>query len=127
MTMSYTPSIVRINGVLPDLSTLGDKEKSERAAEVEQTGMSTNTSCSIFVIDNTADGNQEILHLLVDAGEGVAKSLEKIDLSYSHVDNINSKFLKDPVVNIPNAVLVTHSHNDHIKDLPLIGAKYFER
>jgi phosphoribosyl 1,2-cyclic phosphodiesterase len=66
--------------------------------------------------------------LLVDAGEGVAKSLEKIDLSYSqNVDNINSKFLKDPVVNIPNAVLVTHSHNDHIKDLPLIGAKYFER
>jgi phosphoribosyl 1,2-cyclic phosphodiesterase len=126
--MSYTSSVVRINGVLPDLSTLGDKEKSERAAEVEQTGMSTNTSCSIIVIDNTADGNQEILHLLVDAGEGVAKSLEKIDLSYSqNADNINSKFLKDPVVNIPNAVLVTHSHNDHIKDLPLIGAKYFER
>ena len=128
MTMSYGPSVVRINGVLPDLSTLGDKEKSERAAEVEQTGMSTNTSCSIFVIDNTTEGNQEILHLLVDAGEGVAKSLEKIDPSYSHnVDNINSKFLNDPVVNIPNAVLVTHSHNDHIKDLPLIGAKYFER
>ena len=39
-------SIVRINGVLPDLTTLGDKEKSERAAEVEQKGMATNTSCS---------------------------------------------------------------------------------
>jgi ribonuclease BN (tRNA processing enzyme) len=128
MTMLYTPSIIRINGVLPDLSTLGDKEKSERAAEVERTGMSTNTSCSIFVIDNTTEGNQEILHLLIDAGEGVAKSLEKIDLSYSHnVGNINSKFLKDRVVNIPNAVLVTHSHNDHIKDLPLIAAKYYER
>lgn len=47
--MLDTPSIVRINGVLPDLSTLGDKEKSERAAEVKRTGMSTNTSCSIFV------------------------------------------------------------------------------
>ena len=126
--MSYGPSVVRINGVLPDLSTLGDKEKSERAAEVEQTGISTNTSCSIFVIDNTTEGNQEILHLLIDAGEGVAKSLEKIDPSYSHnVDNINSKFLNDPVVKIPNAVLITHSHNDHIKDLPLIAAKYFER
>jgi hypothetical protein len=34
--MRHTPSIVRINGVLPELSTLGDKEKSERAAEVEQ-------------------------------------------------------------------------------------------
>jgi hypothetical protein len=47
--MRHRPSIVRINGVLPELSTLGDKEKSERAAEVEQTGMSTNTSCSVFV------------------------------------------------------------------------------
>lgn len=47
--MLDTPSIVRINGGLPDLSTLGDKEKLERAAEVKRTGMSTNTSCSIFV------------------------------------------------------------------------------
>ena len=28
--MRHTPSIVRINGVLPELSTLGDKEKSEK-------------------------------------------------------------------------------------------------
>ncbi|MDQ3840603.1 MAG: MBL fold metallo-hydrolase [Thermoproteota archaeon] len=127
--MLHIPSIVRINGVLPDLSTLGDKEKSERAAEVERTGMSTNTSCSVFVSNNTTEANQEILHLLIDAGEGVAKSLEKIDLSYSHhnVDSIISKFYKDRVVNMPDAVLITHSHSDHIKDLPLIAAKYFER
>jgi hypothetical protein len=41
--MMYTPSIVRISGILPDLLTLGDKEMLERAAE---TGMATNTSCS---------------------------------------------------------------------------------
>jgi hypothetical protein len=69
--MLHTPSIVRINGVLPDLSTLGDKEKSERAAEVERTGMSTNASCSVFVSNNTTEDNQELFHLLIDAGEGV--------------------------------------------------------
>lgn len=100
--MLHTPSIVRINGVLPDLSTLGDKEKSDRAAEVERTGMSTNTSCSILVSNNTTEGNnQEILHLLIDAGEGVAKSLEKMDLSsFPNVDSIISNFFKDPNMNI---------------------------
>lgn len=99
--MRHTPSIVRINGVLPELSTLGDKEKSERAAEVEQIGMSTNTSCSVFVSKKTtttapAADNQEIFHLLIDAGEGVAKSLDRIDIpSYPNVNNnIISKSLK---------------------------------
>src|SRR5918994_7185381 len=106
--MIQSPSIVRINGVLPELSTLGDKEKSERAAEVEQTGVSTNTSCSVFVSNNATAANEEILHLLIDAGEGVAKSLEKIDLS--SIPNVNnsiiSKSYKSPIVNTPDAVLV---------------------
>src|SRR5919112_3748626 len=134
--MMHIPSIVRINGVLPELSTLGDKEKSERAAEVEQTGMGTNTSCSVFVSKATttttapaAAANQEIFHLLIDAGEGVAKSLDRMDIpSYPNVsNNIMSKSLKNPIVKIPHAVLITHSHNDHIKDLPLITAKYSEQ
>lgn len=128
--MIQSQSIVRINGVLPDLSTLGDKEKSERSAEVEQKGMTANTSCSVFVSNSTTTvANQEILfHLLIDAGKGVAKSLEKMDLSSSsNVDSIISRFLKSPIANIPDAILITHSHNDHIEDLPLITAKYSER
>ena len=42
------PIFVRINGTLPDISTLGSEEKSERAAEIKRQGISTNTSCSIF-------------------------------------------------------------------------------
>jgi hypothetical protein len=51
--MLESQAIVRINGVLPDISILGDAEKSERAAEVKRTGMTANTSCSIFVKDKT--------------------------------------------------------------------------
>ncbi|CAN5200205.1 hypothetical protein BH18THE2_BH18THE2_31140 [soil metagenome] len=51
-SMSELQAIVRINGVLPDISTLGDKEKSERATEVERTYMTANSSCSVFVGNN---------------------------------------------------------------------------
>ena len=40
--------MVRINGTLPDISTLDVEGKTERAAEVRLQGTSTNTSCSLF-------------------------------------------------------------------------------
>jgi phosphoribosyl 1,2-cyclic phosphodiesterase len=120
-------SIVRINGVLPDLSTLGDKEKSERAAEIERIGMATNTSCSVFVSNNAMTADNELFHLLIDAGEGVSNSLEVMNKPYYEVNSIVSKFTENPIVNIPDAVLITHSHNDHINDLSLITTKYSER
>lgn len=43
--------------------------------------MTVNTLCSVFVSNNTTAANEEIFHSLIDAGEGVAKGLEKIDLS----------------------------------------------
>ena len=39
--------IVRINGTLADFSSLGSKDKSERADEVINEGIHTNTSCSL--------------------------------------------------------------------------------
>jgi hypothetical protein len=65
--------LIRINGTLPDISTIGSEEESERAAEVKQKGISTNTSCSLFAADKT----DKIFHVLVDVGQGIVKSVEK--------------------------------------------------
>ena len=125
--MLESQAIVRINGVLPDISILGDAEKSERAAEVKKTGMTANTSCSIFVKDKTTTSssittnNNKVFHLLVDIGEGVVKSLEKIDLSPYR--DFNDLTTKSAVIHLPDSVLITHSHNDHIKELPLLISK----
>jgi phosphoribosyl 1,2-cyclic phosphodiesterase len=125
--MLESQAIVRINGVLPDISILGDVEKSERAAEVKKTGMTANTSCSIFVKDKTTTSssittnNNKVFHLLVDIGEGVVKSLEKIDLSPYR--DFNDLTTKSAAIHLPDAVLITHSHNDHIKELPLLISK----
>jgi phosphoribosyl 1,2-cyclic phosphodiesterase len=104
--------LVRINGTLPDLSIIGDEEKSERAAEVKKMEMAANTSCSVFT-KNTSMYDREVFHLLVDIGEGVVKSIEQAG------DNFASK-------SIPNAVLITHSHEDHIKELPILVNKVRE-
>ena len=104
--------IVRINGTLPDLSIIGDEEKSERAAEVKKMEIAANTSCSVFTMNPSGDAKNEVFHLLIDIGEGVLKSIEKGSSSVSE--------LVAMVSDIPNAVLVTHSHDDHIKELPVL-------
>ncbi|HEY7080925.1 MAG TPA: MBL fold metallo-hydrolase [Nitrososphaeraceae archaeon] len=154
---------VRINGVLPDIHTLGDEEKSERAAEIKRLGMNANTSCSLFLKyanhksnKITASGNTSIIsnkvrednsqgplfHLLVDVGNGVVNSLQAIkslsDLSLSDTKSYDdtkpslgaiattapattttTSELSRPFY-LPNALLITHAHDDHIHDLPLL-------
>jgi phosphoribosyl 1,2-cyclic phosphodiesterase len=107
--------IVRINGTLPDLSIIGDEEKSERAAEVKKMELAANTSCSVFTKNISGYGKNEIFHLLVDIGEGVIKSLER---GSAAVFVSGSK-----IFGIPSAVLITHSHDDHIKELPVLVNK----
>jgi len=105
---------VRINGTLPELSTLGDEEKSERAAEVKKMEFAGNTSCSVLTINPSTDSKNEIFHVLVDIGEGVVTSLEKCEA------DIASIWPLAKLSDIPNAVLITHSHDDHINDLPVL-------
>jgi len=74
--------LVRINGTLPDLSIMGDDERSERAAEVKKMELAANTSCSVFTKNTSGYGKNEFFHLLVDIGEGVVKSIEQaIDIA----------------------------------------------
>ena len=98
----------RINGILPDIATLGSVEKSERGAEVKQHETSTNTSCSLFAM---ARETNQIFHILVDIGQGIVKSIEKgiIDLGFASSSNL------------PDALLVTHSHDDHIVECTSLG------
>lgn len=102
--------LVRINGTLPDLSTIGDVEKSERATEVKRMELAANTSCSVF----TDGGKNEIFHLLIDVGEGVVASLEK------GMSDIASRWSIAKLSSVPSAILITHPHVDHIKELPIL-------
>jgi phosphoribosyl 1,2-cyclic phosphodiesterase len=107
--------LVRINGTIPEVSTLGDEKKSERAAEVKQKEIIANTSCSIFSISSppSQGKDEEIFHLLIDAGEGVVKSIETAITDYESSQRRQLSLSK-----MPNAILITHSHDDHINDLP---------
>lgn len=60
-----TQSTVRINGVLPNSSTFGNEEKSEKIAGVNRSGTTADTSCSISGKDQTT----EIFHTLVHIGD----------------------------------------------------------
>src|SRR6188472_798812 len=111
MKLEQDQLLLRINGTLPDIRTLGNEEKSERAAEIKRYGISTNTSCSLFA---KAGEMNQIFHLLVDIGQGVLKSIEK-SISDLRIDTLSLSSI------LPEAVLITHSHEDHISELPLLA------
>src|SRR5918911_49303 len=67
--------IVRINGTLPDFSSLGSKDKSERAEEVIRKGIRANTSCSLYNRDYV-NHSQQVFHMIIDIGEGVVDSIK---------------------------------------------------
>lgn len=117
---STRPILVRINGVLPEISNLGNENESERMAEVKRSGMTANTYCSIFNKSGTSD---KIFQILVDIGEGVINSMENgiADLGFS--SHVNIPCVNVPNVNLPDLLLITHPHNDHIKELPLLLSK----
>ena len=55
----------------------------------------------------------QIFHILVDIGQGIVKSIEN--------GLFNLGFASSSI--LPDALLVTHSHDDHIVELPLLADK----
>jgi phosphoribosyl 1,2-cyclic phosphodiesterase len=119
--LSSDQLLIRINGTLPDIETLGSAEKSERAAEIKQHGINTNTSCSLFASANEETG--QIFHMLIDIGHGIAQSIQKgiSDLGFNNLTS--SSFSSPSSLIVPDSVLITHSHEDHIAELPLLADK----
>jgi phosphoribosyl 1,2-cyclic phosphodiesterase len=76
--------------------------------------IAANTSCSVFSINSSTGANDQIFHLLIDIGEGVVKSIEQGSDAFASKSNLSGT---------PNAVLITHSHEDHIKELPTLANK----
>jgi hypothetical protein len=108
--------MVRIDGTLPEISTLGSADKSERAAEVKRQGTSASTSCSVFAKIET---EQKMFHLLVGIGQGIVKSIET-GASELKLKSSSSTASTTGTSVIPDALLITHSHDDHIKELPAL-------
>lgn len=137
--------IARINGTLPDITTLGSEENSERAMEIKKQNIYSNTSCSIFLKN---ESNQKIFHILVDIGQGIIQSIEKgfsdigfkssvsTSTSSTSASYPSSLFPSSPLSSnssasassssseyLPDALLITHAHEDHIKELPILIEK----
>ena len=97
---------------MPNIDPVLDSN-SERAAEIKRITSPTNTSCSIISIDS--NGLNKSFHVLVDIGYGVVHSLESIPKS--GLIPFNRSYL-------PNALLLTHSHDDHVHDIDTLLNSY---
>lgn len=146
---SYNEIIVRFNGVSPDKRHLGSPETSERCAEIVNSGKETNTSCSIIIRDSNQNSPDSSFHILFDLGEGVINSVEKglVELGVEKYQRknqgISSKLQSKPAIGSPmllssavsesqssvlqekgaalfDALLISHPHEDHIKDLAVL-------
>lgn len=104
---------LRINGVLPDIGRFYNEGDSERAAEIKRIVTPTNTSCSI--ISGTPQSPSDLFHLLVDVGHGIVKSLQGIG---------PTGIMSSGSLYLPDALLITHSHDDHVHDLPTLVDLY---
>jgi ribonuclease BN (tRNA processing enzyme) len=116
--------LIRINGTLPNIETLGSAEKSERAAEIKQYGINTNTSCSLF--SSASEETGQVFHLLIDIGRGIVQSIQK-GISDLGFNNLSSSSSSPSSAIVPDAVLITHSHEDHIAELPILADKAISR
>ncbi len=106
-------TFLRINGALPDFSRISGKRESNESTSGFSISAPAATSCSI--IYRSVQSADNSFHMLVDIGPGIVTSLNKIP---------DSGVLASGSSKLPDALLVTHSHEDHIHDLPTLAHLY---
>jgi len=90
--------VVRINGVLPSIHTLGDEESSERAAEIKRLGININTSCSLFLMKKTSKSP-----LPIGSVKNYGSQAESENQNYIKIDGMKlNRFIKENFRNMKN-------------------------
>lgn len=116
--------LVRVNGVLPEISEVGSQDFSKRAAEIYQTEFKVNTSFSLFARRRLAKDDKRYFHVLVDVGDGVVGSLQrgyaqvydvKADrVGYNHISDNNMGQMKQsgsPIGTSPRTSFIMETSN----------------
>jgi phosphoribosyl 1,2-cyclic phosphodiesterase len=106
-------TFLRINGVSPDFSRIAGRSESNEITSGLSKAAPGATSCSI--ISRTVQSADNPFHMLVDIGPGIVSSLSTIP---------DSSVLASGSSKLPDALLITHSHEDHIHDLPTLAHLY---
>ena len=106
-------TFLRINGVSPDCSRISGRRESNESTSGLSKAAPAATSCSI--ISRTVQSADNSFHMLVDIGPGIVSSLNTIP---------DSGVLASSSSKLPDALLITHSHEDHVHDLPTLAHLY---
>jgi hypothetical protein len=120
---AFSTVFVRFNGVASEnadyiRAAWDDKTAAKAVDQAEDELESAKISCSVFAGTSREGGQMSseeaaspLYHLMIDAGQGVVRSLEQ------GIRDITARMQGRNARSIPDALLLSHGHIDHIADL----------